>query len=243
MLLTKKYSSTDAYPLGQTSLRRSIAGMSYAQRMKGKSEAATGGTSRLEAYTDGVFAIAATLLVLDLSAAAFPAIHSDAELWSQLAAMSEKFTSFIISFILISMLWIFHVRQFRQINRSDTILLWINSARLMFIVLIPFSTGMSSEYSSYLAGKILLPINIVMAILLGFLTWLWAAKDHHLLAGDVTQAQIHAQRVGGVAAVLAGTASVIASVWIGAYAFFIYLLSGPAAQFYSTLTKRVSSHE
>lgn len=154
----------------------------YAQRMKTRSDVAFGGTSRLEAYTDGVFAIAATLLVLDLSTATFPAIHSDSELWSQLEAMSEKFTSFIISFILISMLWIFHVRQFRQINRSDTVLLWVNSARLMFIVLIPFSTGISSEYSSYLLGKILLPINILLAILLGFLTWVWAEKDHHLWA-------------------------------------------------------------
>ena len=56
--------------------------------------AATQGTSRLEAFTDGVFAIAATLLVLDLTTHAFGEITSDAEMWAALAGMWELFFNF-----------------------------------------------------------------------------------------------------------------------------------------------------
>src|SRR6185312_16808351 len=92
--------------------------------------------ARVEAYTDAVFAIAATLLVLDLTTTAIGAVQTDAELWAALGGMWETFLSFGISFALLSGLWVIHMSQFRDIGRADATLLWLNNARLLFVVLI-----------------------------------------------------------------------------------------------------------
>lgn len=84
---------------------------------------ATQSTTRLEAYTDGVFAIAATLLVLNLTTHPLGEISSDADLWSALGAMWPLLENFLISFALLSLLWILHVRQFEHVARVDAIML------------------------------------------------------------------------------------------------------------------------
>lgn len=186
------------------------------------------GTARLETYTDGVFAIAATLLVLDLSVDTLQGIKSSAELWQSLMEMLPRLTSFFISFVLVSMLWIYHVRQFRLIDRVDSSLLWINAARLMFLVLIPFSTGVAADYPDFTAGRIILPINIFFAILLGYLTWVWAAaKKGHLLQRGLDEQVVREQYLGGFGAVVAGAITISLSWWIGAYAFLAYFLEKP----------------
>ena len=117
--------------------------------------AATQGTSRLEAFTDGVFAIAATLLVLDLTTHAFGEITSDAELWAALAGMWKLFFNFALSFVLLCMMWMVHVQQFEHVARIDGVLTWLNNARLLFIVLVPFATSLTTEYSEWMAGRLL----------------------------------------------------------------------------------------
>lgn len=115
--------------------------------------------ARVESYTDAVIAIAATLLVLDLTTTALGTVDSDASLWAALGGMWPNFLSFAISFALLSGLWVIHMTQFRLIARADAVLLWLNNGRLLFIVLIPFTTSLVDEYSEYLAGRILLPIT------------------------------------------------------------------------------------
>lgn len=100
--------------------------------------ASTQRTSRLEAYTDGVFAIAATLLVLDLTQHSLGEVDSDAEMWTALVAMSELFLNFALSFVLLSLMWMVHVQQFEHVARVDAAMVWLNNARLLFIVLVPF---------------------------------------------------------------------------------------------------------
>jgi uncharacterized membrane protein len=183
-------------------------------------------TTRTEAYTDAVFAIAATLLVLDLTASTIGEVTTDAELWAALGAMMPSFIAFAVSFALLSMLWVIHARQFRDISRVDATLLWINNARLLFIVLIPFTTSLTADYSDLSAGRMLFPINVFLATLLGYLSWVWAsARGGHLLREGVTDAR--AQSVGGLAAVLIGGVVALVSPWLGSYAFFLYFLNGP----------------
>lgn len=185
------------------------------------------GTARTEAFTDGVFAIAATLLVLDLTATTITGIHTDSDLWMALADRWSNFSAFVISFALLAGLWMIHLRQFRDITGVDATLLWLNNARLLFIVLIPFTTMLSAEYSELLAGRILLPINFFFAALLGYLSWRWAAaRGGHLMRPDA-----YAQRVragtGGLAAVACAALAVALSPWLGSWAFAAFLVNGP----------------
>lgn len=183
--------------------------------------------ARVESYTDAVFAIAATLLVLDLTTTAFGKISSDADLWHALGGMWESFMAFGVSFALLSGLWVSHISQFRDIARADLVLLWLNNARLLFIVLIPFTTSLVSEYSEYYAGRMLLPINFFLAMALGIGTWFWAAsKGGHLLKEE-SKPDAASQTVGSVTALIAGAVTVALSPWLGSWAFLTFAVSGP----------------
>ena len=149
--------------------------------------AATQGTSRLEAFTDGVFAIAATLLVLDLTTHAFGEITSDAQMWAALAGMWELFFNFALSFVLLCMMWMVHVQQFEHVARIDGVLTWLNNARLLFIVLVPFATSLTTEYSEWMAGRLLMPVTFFMAILFSWLQWMWAVRHRDTLLPDMSE--------------------------------------------------------
>ena len=188
--------------------------------------AATQGTLRLEAFTDGVFAIAATLLVLDLTAHRLGDIDSDAELWAALAGMGELFLNFALSFLLLCLLWMVHVRQFEYIARVDTTLMWLNNLRLLFIVLVPFATGLTTEYEAFLAGRLAMPVAFFFAILFSALEWGWARRHRELLMPDVGARDAAAQGSGSLSAVLISGGTVVLAPWIGSAAFLLFLFDG-----------------
>ena len=184
-------------------------------------------TLRVEAYTDAVFAIAATLLVLDLTTKTFGKISSDQQLWDALWGMGENFMAFAVSFALLSLMWILHLEQWHDIDRVDGGLLWINNARLLFVVLIPFTTSLVSEYSEFAAGRVLLPINFFLATLLGTLSWIWAARDGGRLLKETAKSDIRAQNLGGLSAVICGAITVALAPFVGSWAFLAYGLNAP----------------
>jgi uncharacterized membrane protein len=98
-------------------------------------------TRRLEALTDGVFAIAMTLLVLDLAVPNIDTVKNSADLWSALGPLSGNIISFSISFAILAIMWGIHVRQFDGIKRIDERVLNYNNLRLFIVVLIPFTTS------------------------------------------------------------------------------------------------------
>lgn len=183
--------------------------------------------ARVEAYTDAVFAIAATLLVLDLTTTAIGEVGTDREMWAALGGMTDSFIAFFVSFVLLSLLWMIHFQQFRHIARADGLLLWINNFRLLFIVLIPFTTSLVADYSDFVAGRVLLPINFFFAALFGYLSWAWAAaRDGHLLK-DASKPSAREYSISSIGAVTCGAVAVVLSPWIGSWAFLVYVLNEP----------------
>lgn len=187
---------------------------------------ATLSTTRTEAFTDGVFAIAATLLVLDLTSHGISAVTSDAELWSALAGEWQLFVNFALSFVLLCLLWMTHVSQFEHIVRVDGAMIWLNNARLLFIVLVPFSTGMITEYSDFYAGRVMLPINFFLAIVCGWAQWTWAVRHWESMMPDLSAAQARAYGRGALSAVILSAVVVVLAPWIGSIAFAVFLLDG-----------------
>lgn len=92
--------------------------MRYNATMKSVNDA-TFSTRRLEALTDGVFSIAMTLLVLDLTTTNFGHLRTSADLWGSLSQESSGFISFTVSFLLLGALWAVHTRQFEFISRAE----------------------------------------------------------------------------------------------------------------------------
>lgn len=194
--------------------------------------------TRIEGYTDAVFAIAATLLVLDLTATSFGEISTEDQLWTALANMWPSFMSFGVSFALLSGLWVIHLRQFRDIARANMLLVWFNNARLLFIVLIPFTTSLTSEYQGFYAGRVLLPINFFFAALLGYLSYVVAASHDGALLREEARADAPAQQLGGLAAVICGAIAALLSPLVGSLGFLAFLLSTPVEAFLRRLRTR-----
>ncbi len=110
--------------------------------------------NRLEAFSDGVFAIAITLLVLNVKVPNKQNI-TNAELNNILAASTNQLLSFGFSFLVIGVFWVAHHRIFSFAKVVDTTLIWLNIIYLMFIATIPFP-------ASILADNFFLPTTILL---------------------------------------------------------------------------------
>jgi uncharacterized membrane protein len=99
-------------------------------------------TTRIEAFSDGVFAIAITLLVLEIK---IPSPGSES-LAHQLARQWPQYVSFVISFAFIGIMWINHHRMFTLIKRSDTVLMLLNLLLLLGVTVVPFPTAVLAAH-------------------------------------------------------------------------------------------------
>ncbi len=147
-------------------------------------------THRLEALSDGIFAIAMTLLVLNLNIPPMSESMAAAELPGKLLELWPHFFALAMSFFLLSVFWIIHHRQFHVIKRVDETLLWLNAATMLFIILIPFSTSLHGEYESTRIAALFFEGNLFFAGIASFLTYRYATYRHKLVDEDLTSRQI-----------------------------------------------------
>ena len=103
-------------------------------------------TGRLEAFSDGVFSIAMTLLVLELRPPVLAGVVTRAALWAALGRMWPSYFSFVTSFATILIMWANHHAIFRLIQRVDTRLLFTNGFLLLMVTAVPFPTALVATY-------------------------------------------------------------------------------------------------
>jgi uncharacterized membrane protein len=108
--------------------------------------AETNPNSRLEAFCDGVFAIALTLLVIDLKIPSMGDIKTTADLWLALERLLPTLSAFLMSFVVIFITWVNHHAALKLIDKSSPHLLYANGFLLLCIVFIPFPTALLGEY-------------------------------------------------------------------------------------------------
>jgi uncharacterized membrane protein len=139
-------------------------------------------TARIEAFSDGVFAIAITLLVLDLKVP--KELESGHSLASALMIQWPAYLAFVTSFLTILVMWVNHHRMFTLIERSDDRLLLFNGLLLMGVTLVPFPTSLVAEHLR-LAGErtaaIVFNCTFVYLALCFNLLWRTAAVGDRLL--------------------------------------------------------------
>ncbi|MEO8148833.1 MAG: TMEM175 family protein [Bacteroidia bacterium] len=123
---------------------------------------------RIIMFSDGVFAIVVTLLVLELKAPALTNHTSSAELLTALIAMKQKFVSFVLSFLFVVMLWVAHNIWFRTLIKTDTTVMWINNLFLLLVCFIPFPTALIGEYPGNSTAMVIFGINWM---LIGIVMW------------------------------------------------------------------------
>ena len=120
---------------------------------------------RIEALSDGVFAIAMTLLVLELKIPDLPKDATQAELLSKLKELLPHFYSYAMTFVLSGVFWVFHHFTFHFIRHTTRVLLWLNVIFLMFVSLLLFSTHLMGDLMRH---SVALMFYYVLWILLSF---------------------------------------------------------------------------
>jgi len=114
---------------------------------------------RICAFTDGVYAIVITLLVLELKAPEVPGL-TDEQLLADLMKQSRVFLAYFISFFVVAWLWFRHHGIFRALERSNNVVILLNFIHLLFVSLIPYTTSLAGRYSQDQLSVILLFGNI-----------------------------------------------------------------------------------
>ena len=120
--------------------------------------------SRLEAFSDGVFAVAITLLALNLTVAG---PTGQGSLAHQLYEKWPAFAGYLISFLTIGIIWVNHHALVRQITTVDRMLLFANLMLLLFVVLIPFGTATMADYLPHNSWDARLAMVLYAGIFLG----------------------------------------------------------------------------
>ena len=132
---------------------------------------------RLSTFSDGVFAISITLLIIEFKVPELADIKSfsDHSLWIYLwNNMAFKFIGFLISFGIVGHYWSVHHRIFGYVNKYTSSLLWINLVFLFCVVLLPFSSGLVGEYASNREMNLPYVIYAVNICITGLVNcWLW----------------------------------------------------------------------
>jgi uncharacterized membrane protein len=157
---------------------------SYYQRVAGSS------LERLAALSDGIFAVAMTLLVLDLRVPAIAVFGGQHPLWSAgavshegallhaLGHLAPRLLAYFMSFVTLGIFWIGQQAQLHQFERSDHRLTWIHLTFLLAVSLMPFSTALLAEFITYRGALLVYWLNL---LLLGIV--LWASLRYAARAG------------------------------------------------------------
>jgi uncharacterized membrane protein len=159
-------------------------------------EAAEEGIGRILALSDGVFAIALTLLTLQI---ALPATAGDANLPEALLGLWPRYLAYLLSFVVIARFWVIHRLAFRLIARDDPALVWLNLLLLMFVAFLPFPTAVVGGHAGSPAAAILYAASVGLASAASAAYWWYASGRRKLLRPDVGRAQVRAMRARGLA--------------------------------------------
>jgi len=140
---------------------------------------------RVAALSDGVFAIAMTLLVLDLRIPSNTGVHSDLQFWQTLAPLARNFLPYVMSFLTLGIFWVGQQTQLQQFKRSDRNLSWIHLGFLFAVTLMPFSTALLAAFIAIRSALVIYWLNILLLGLMLYLGHRYAARAD-LIKDEVT---------------------------------------------------------
>jgi uncharacterized membrane protein len=142
------------------------------------------GLERIAGLSDGVFAIAMTLIVFEIRVPDPTTIHSESELWSALVALTPRLVTYLLSFLTLGIFWSGQQTQLNHLARGDRHLTWIYIGFLAAVAIMPFSTSVLGELIDLRLALLLYWANFA---LLGFIlygAWSYAIRND-LLKADV----------------------------------------------------------
>lgn len=182
--------------------------------------------SRVEALTDGIFAIAMTLLVLELKVPDLPKSLGSQELLHSLGEEAPAFIGFLVSFMYCGLLWLLHHLAMHFVRHMQVALVWLNLLFLMSISILPFSCSLIGHFIRNRAALEIYFGNLFLAALLLLLQWVFARRRRLINEEDPGAVKAMGTRLLGLPmAAIAGMAAALYRPTAGFYVMALVLLA------------------
>jgi uncharacterized membrane protein len=194
------------------------------------------GKNRIEALSDGIFAIVMTLLILEIHVPKLPPDAPNVEVAPALIALWPKFVSYLVTFVSLGFFWIGHHIMYHVIRRTDRILLWLNIFFFMFVSLLPFSTSVLNAFSEAFIAPLLFGANLAIIGWILFFQWSYANAQPDMLADFVNAKYRKTVRYRMLIVPAATTLTAVICFWSVGISLAIYLLLLPLYMLPGTFT-------
>jgi uncharacterized membrane protein len=180
-------------------------------------------TNRIETLVDGVFAIAMTLMVLNIHLPDASGVWTNEMVWGIIWGQITNLFIYALTFIILASFWISHHRGFNHLKRADTGFLWINIIWLLFVALVPYSTSLMGDFGYTIPASLFFNINLFFIGLFSFLI------RHHVIEYELADKTLdpddvnHVYMVTLIFPVFAALAAVL-SLFTPAYSTLLYMM-------------------
>ena len=172
-------------------------------------------TTRLEAFSDGVFAIAITLLILEIRVLELEEA-TNRGLLSSLGHLWPSFVAFVLSFFVVLLIWINHHELFRMVQKADRVLFFSNGALLLMVTFVPFPTAMLARYFGTPAANTAAAFycaTFLVASIFHNLLLESVVRNRRLLRADISNQEITRLRRSYQFGLAVYTLSVVVAIW------------------------------
>lgn len=180
--------------------------------------------NRLETLTDGIFAIAMTILVLAIDIPENTASMTGEALHKAILSQSNQLISYGTSFLLLALFWTINHKQSGSLNRTNGIHIWINIIMLIFICLVPYTTSLKSDFIFDWMANLYFNVNMLIIALLYYINWSYATKNGRLTIKNLPEINIRKGKIASFIFIIIGILASIASFVIPENSSFIYFL-------------------
>ncbi|HEY7163925.1 MAG TPA: TMEM175 family protein [Candidatus Binatia bacterium] len=185
------------------------------------------GKNRIEALSDGIFAIVMTLLILEFKIPSLPLDAPNVDVAPALFALWPKFVSYFVTFVSLGFFWVGHHIMYHAIRRADRTLLWLNIFFFMFVSLLPFSTSVLNAFPQALIAPFVFGANLAIVGWILFCQWIYASSQPDMLNGFVTADYRVSMKSRMLMVPAATTLTVMICFWSVGISLAIYLLLLP----------------
>jgi uncharacterized membrane protein len=144
------------------------------------------GKNRIEALSDGIFAIVMTLLILEFRVPELPHNAPNVQVLPALLNLWPKFATYVVTFVSLGVFWIGHHNMYHAIRRADRALLWLNILFFMFVSLLPFSMSVLNAFPQTQVAPLFFGANITLIGWLLFFQWAYADSRPDMIIASVS---------------------------------------------------------
>ncbi|MBI3504355.1 MAG: DUF1211 domain-containing protein [Proteobacteria bacterium] len=183
--------------------------------------------ARLEAFCDGVFAIALTLLIIDIRIPSPESIGSTAELWRAVRHLAPAISAFVLSFGIILITWVNHHGFLQLVRGATASFIYANGFLLLTVVILPFPTAMLGDFllTDHAAPAVVLYDAVLAANAIGWMLMSRAALTSRLTPDELATARMRENGRNGRFALMLYSVLAVAAIWIPVTVAVVTLLS------------------